>query len=302
YIPAALALIAESHDASTRSRAVGAHQTGIYAGIILGGFCGYAAESPHVGWRRMFEISGVLGVLYALPLFLALPRTPAPTPSLAPSAPHDSLLRTVRGLVRQPPFLLLAAYFTLPAMAGWIVRDWMPAVLKSEFGIGQGRAGVSATLYWMTASVIGAFLGGWIADRWAQRNHRGRIYVSAIGVAATVVALLGVGYAPATGRLAIAVAFLVLFGLGWGVYDANNMPILAQILPARNRAAGYGCMNLVSIGCGGFADRWFGLLRDHHVPMPAIFGLFASLGMLAIALVLALRPSQTERARASNPS
>jgi MFS family permease len=38
YIPAALALIADFHTGSTRSRAVGFHQIGIYIGVIVGGF------------------------------------------------------------------------------------------------------------------------------------------------------------------------------------------------------------------------------------------------------------------------
>ena len=54
YIPAALALIADVHAEATRSRAVGLHQMGIYLGAILGGFGGYAAESPALGWRWAF--------------------------------------------------------------------------------------------------------------------------------------------------------------------------------------------------------------------------------------------------------
>ena len=44
YIPAALALIADFHSGPTRSRAIGVHQMGIYFGVILGGFSGYAAD------------------------------------------------------------------------------------------------------------------------------------------------------------------------------------------------------------------------------------------------------------------
>src|SRR5215204_6869252 len=44
YIPAALALIADHHADRTRSRAVGIHQMGIYCGVIIGGFSGYAAD------------------------------------------------------------------------------------------------------------------------------------------------------------------------------------------------------------------------------------------------------------------
>ena len=73
-------------------------------------------------------------------------------------------------------------YFTLPALAGWVVKDWMPAILKRQFDIGQGHAGVSAMLYVQLASMVGAGLGGWLADRWMRRTRRGRIYVSAIGM------------------------------------------------------------------------------------------------------------------------
>ena len=72
YIPAALALIADFHRGSTRSRAVGAHQMGIYTGVIIGGFSGYVADQASLGWRWAFEASGAIGVLYAIPLFFLL--------------------------------------------------------------------------------------------------------------------------------------------------------------------------------------------------------------------------------------
>ena len=107
--------------------------------------------------------------------------------------------------------------------------------------------------------------------------------------------MFGVGYAPETGQLWVAVAFLVLFGLGWGFFDSNNMPILCQIVGPSLRATGYGIMNLVSISCGGLADWGFGLLRDRHVPLVGIFGIFASAAALSAILVLLIRPRDTER-------
>jgi MFS family permease len=292
YIPAALALIADFHLGSTRSRAVGMHQMGIYFGVIIGGFSGYVADDPELGWRWMFDICGVVGVLYAVPLFFLL-RNPPPRGGAADEL-RTSPLGAARELLGNGSFILLVLYFTLPAMAGWIVRDWMPAILKAEFGIGQGQAGVSATLYWMVACIFGAFWGGWLADRWTRRTPRGRIYTSAIGMGCIVTAMFGVGYSPQTGLLWVAVAFLILFGWGWGFFDTNNMPILCQITRPHLRATGYGIMNFVSIGCGGLADWWFGILRDWNVPLMAIFGIFASVALVAIALVLLIRPRDTE--------
>ncbi|MEP7002841.1 MAG: MFS transporter, partial [bacterium] len=273
YIPAALALIADFHTGATRSRAVGLHQMGIYVGVIIGGFGGYAADNPALGWRWAFEACGVVGALYAIPLFLLLKNPPRAAESRG--AHRLSPLGALRELASNGSFVLLVLYFTLPALAGWVVRDWMPAILKADFGIGQGLAGVSATLYWQGAAIIGAVVGGWLADRWMQRSPRGRIFVSAIGVSLIAPAMFGVGYAPQTGLLWVAVAFLILFGLGWGFFDSNNMPILCQVTRPDLRATGYGVMNLVSISCGGLADWGFGALRDRHVPLFGIFGVFA---------------------------
>jgi MFS family permease len=296
YMPAALALIADFHLGPTRSRAVGLHQMGIYAGVIVGGFSGYVADSPTLGWRTAFDACGIVGVLYAVPLFLLLrnPSRPAGTVELAATSPGGAL----RELLSNRSFILLVLYFTLPALAGWIVRDWMPAILKAEFGIGQGKAGVSATLYWQLAAIVGAIGGGWLADRWMRRNERGRIFVSAIGMSLIVPAVFGLGYAPQTGLLWVAIAFLILFGLGWGFFDSNNMPILCQIARPNLRATGYGLMNLVSISCGGFADWGFGILRDRHVPLFGIFSIFASAAVLSIVLVLLIKPRNTDPAPA----
>ena len=287
YIPAALALIADHHSGGTRSRAVGFHQMGIYVGIMIGGFSGYLADAPTIGWRFAFDATGLTGILYALPLLLFLRDAPKPVTSTDSSTARPSIEVAAKELLTNRSFILLVLYFTLPALAGWVVKDWMPAILKTKFDIGQGKAGVSATLFVNIASLCGAVLGGWFADRWMRRSERGRIYVSALGMSLLIPALFGVGN---SGSLAVAVFFLVLFGLGWGAFDCNNMPILSQIVRPELRATGYGVMNLVSISCGGFADVAFGALRDRDVELNVIFGVFASTAMLSVVLVLLIRP------------
>jgi MFS family permease len=284
YIPAALALIADYHQGATRSRAVGLHQMAIYCGVIVGGFSGYIADEPSLGWRFAFDLTGITGILYAIPLALLLRDAPRVNVSIEAK---PSVFAAARELLSNGSFILLVLYFTLPALAGWVVRDWMPAILKERFDIGQGMAGVSATLYVNVAAFAGALLGGWAADRWMLRSERGRIYASALGMALIIPALFGVGNA---GTLWIAIAFLALFGLGWGAFDCNNMPILCQIVRPQLRATGYGIMNLVSISCGGLADWAFGILRDREVPTNVIFTAFASTALVSIVLVLLIRP------------
>lgn len=285
YMPAALALIADYHTGNTRSRAVGLHQMAIYLGVIAGGFGGYVADNPDLGWRVAFTACGIFGMLYTLPLLMSVRDAPSTADEV--EIPKSSPGRAMRELFSNPSFILLALYFTLPGLAAWVVRDWMPAILKEQFHIGQGQAGVSATLYWMITAMIGAVLGGWLADRWMRKNIRGRIYVSAIGMSFIVPAIFGVGNA---GSLGVAVAFLMLFGLGWGFFDGNNMPILSQIVRPHLRATGYGIMNFVGISTGGLADWGFGTLRDRQVPLNVIFGVFSGVAMLSIVMVLLVQP------------
>jgi MFS family permease len=285
YIPAALALIADHHRGPTRSRAIGTHQMAIYSGVIAGGFAGYVADSPRLGWRWAFDACGLFGMAYALPLALLL--RDAPERGAAAEPGRGSLAGSARELLANGAYVLLVLYFTLPALAGWVVRDWMPAILKQEFGIGQGQAGVTATLYWQLAAIVGALAGGVLADRWTRRSERGRIFTSAIGMSLIAPAMFGVGHAR---TLEAAVAFLVLFGLGWGFFDCNNMPILCQVVRPDLRATGYGLMNLVSISFGGVADWTFGALRDARVPLDVVFGAFSGAAALSVVLVLLIRP------------
>jgi len=293
YIPAALALIADYHVGPTRSRAIGMHQMGIYIGVIIGGFSGYAADSPAIGWQFAFKVIGVVGIIYAVPLLVLL-KDVQRSSNLESEKTKPSVASALNALVLNGSFILLVVYFTLPALAGWVVRDWMPSILKDSFNIGQGFAGVSATIYWQGAAIFSAIGGGWLADRWMRKNIRGRIYVSATGMSLIIPALICVGIATTQGSFNMAIMALILFGIGWGFFDCNNMPILCQIVRPEFRATGYGIMNMISISCGGFADWGFGKLRDSGVPLSAIFGIFASVCFLSVIIVLLIRPRTIE--------
>ena len=52
-------------------------------------------------------------------------------------------------------------------------------------------------------------------------------------------------------------------------------------------------MNFVSISCGGFADWIFGVLRDRHMPLNLIFGVFAGIALLSIFIALCIRPRES---------
>jgi len=114
-----------------------------------------------------------------------------------------------------------------------------------------------------------------------------------------VPAIFGVGNA---GSLAVAVAFLILFGLGWGYFDSNNIPILSQNRATGVACDGFGIMNFISISCGGLADWGFGVLRDRQVPLNVIFSVFASLAILLVVLVVLIKPRHELAQNQTRPS
>ena len=284
YIPAALALIADFHTGGTRARAIGVHQSGIYVGLALGGVGGYIAQTS--SWRNCFIWFGMAGVIYAVVLILALRDAPNKSES-ATLKKFVTIGETIRSLWTQTAFLILVVYFTLPAIAGWVTKNWLPTFLADTFNLKQGPAGLSATGYIQIASFVGVLLGGVVADWWMRRTNRGRIFTSALGVFLLVPALLLLGYA---WTLPVAIGAMILFGLGWGFFDCNNMPILCQIVRPEHRATGYGFMNLVSISVGAVATVALGWMRDHHVKFAIAFAVSAAVALLSVGLILLVKP------------
>jgi MFS transporter, Spinster family, sphingosine-1-phosphate transporter len=292
YIPAALALITDFHTGSTRARAVGLHQSGIYTGMALGGIGGYIAQ--HSSWRNCFTWFGAIGVVYALVLASALRDATRTADDTRPKKGAVTLADTLRALGSQPAFWILVIYFTLPAIAGWLTKNWLPTYLADVFHLEEGPAGLSATGYIQLASFAGVLLGGALADSWMRSSPRGRIYTSALGTLLLVPALLGLGYA---GSMSAAVGFMVLFGLGWGFFDCNNMPILCQIARPEHCATGYGIMNMVSIATGAGVTVILGWMRDEGISFSHAFAVSAGVAFLSALLILLVKPKGEESAR-----
>jgi MFS family permease len=254
YLPAALALIAETHSDATRSLATGIHQSGLYTGLVLGGAWG-GWMGDHVGWRPAFQILGFIGAVYAVILALVLSRTQ-----------HSGSVRAVnlrspwRALASNRLFAVLTAGFTVMAIVNWVVYTWLPLFLYERFHLSMAGAGFSATFYIQAASYAGAIVGGILTDRWTACNKRAPVYMQALGLAIAAPFLFLLAFANTSPLLVIA---LVTFGVGRGFFDCSAMPALLTAVPSQLSGAGYGIFN--SAGClvGGVAAVVAGYLKAH---------------------------------------
>lgn len=262
YIPAGLALIADYHRGPTRSLAVGIHMTGLYVGQALGGFGATIAHD--LSWQRTFQGFGLVGILYALVLALLLRehsmRHEGSRPKLDTSQDGiGSIARSLSLLLGTLSFWVILFYFAAPSFPGWATKNWLPTLFSKSLGLDMAQAGPLATIVIAASAFAGVFLGGIVADRWIQKNLRGRIYTGAIGLSLTVpaIVLLGLG-----GQTPTVLGGAILFGIGFGMFDANNMPILCQFVSPRHRAAGYGLMNMTGVTAGALVTSLLGKSAD----------------------------------------
>ncbi|WP_448137402.1 MFS transporter [Sphingobacterium siyangense] len=291
YIPTALSLIADYHTGKNRSLAIGLHMTGLYTGQALGGFGATLAASK--GWHTAFHWFGIIGICYALLLAVMLVEKKH-EPSLEEPASEGrlSLPKSLLLLFSNVAFWILLFYFAVPSLPGWAIKNWLPTLFADSLNIPMAKAGPLSTITIAISSFIGVIVGGILSDKWVQKNIRGRIYTSAIGLGLTIPALLFLGLGQ---TLPAVVGAAVCFGIGFGIFDANNMPILCQVVPKKLRATAYGFMNMVGVFAGAVITQWLGKFKDE-----GHFGLgFALLGGAVLSALLLqllfLKPKTTEK-------
>jgi len=266
YIPAGLALIADYHRGNTRSLAVGIHMTGLYIGQALGGFGATVAHTW--SWQTAFHSFGLVGVAYSvvLMLFLYEKRSGVEVEKGAKAEKSFDIfggLKSVRHslgmLLGTVSFWVILFYFAAPSFPGWATKNWLPTLFSESLHIDMSVAGPLSTFTIAASSFVGVLLGGLWADRWITKNVRGRIYTGAIGLTLMIPALVLLGFGTSFVNV---VGGGVLFGVGYGMFDANNMPILCQFVSPRHRAAGYGLMNMTGVFAGAFITSWLGKSTD----------------------------------------
>ena len=154
---------------------------GVFCGFIIGGWV-----NQHYGWRAAFMVVGLPGVLIALLIWLTVREPPrglsdnrtnvAPVP-LGESLGYLWRTRSYRHLV------LATTIFTLGAIGSGI---WIPSFFVRVHGMANAEVAVWLAFIYGGGGVLGAMLGGYLADRLVARNNDKRWYawLSAIAAAA----------------------------------------------------------------------------------------------------------------------
>ena len=278
YIPSALSLIADWHEGKSRSLAIGIHMTGLYTGQAIGGFGATLAAA--LSWQQAFHWFGIVGIIYAVVLMLFLYEKPnhikeKPAPEAAKKGNPFAGLGIV---LTNWAFWIILFYFAAPSLPGWATKNWLPTLFAESLNIPMSEAGPISTITIALSSFVGVIVGGILSDKWVQKNIRGRVYTGAIGLGMTIPALALLGFGSS---FAAVVGAGLLFGVGYGIFDANNMPILCQFISAKHRATAYGVMNMVGVFAGAAVTQVLGKWTDGG-------SLGSGFAMLSIVVAVAL--------------
>ena len=294
YLPAGLSLIADYHTGGSRSLAVGIHMTGLYLGQAIGGFGATLAAA--YSWNATFQWFGIIGIVYAVVLAVFLKDkkrvSPEETKESTPKKSQANVWLSLKSLFMTPAFWVILLYFAIPSLPGWATKNWLPTLFAENLGLPMSQAGPMATITIAFSSFVGVVFGGILSDRWVRKNIKGRIYTGAIGLSLTIPSLLLLGFGHSIFEV---VSAGVLFGIGFGMFDANNMPILCQFVSVRQRATAYGVMNMVGVFAGAMITSVLGSWSDDG-NLGMGFALLAAVVAVAVVIQLySLRPQTDDK-------
>jgi MFS family permease len=270
------ALLADSVDPALRGRAFGVHRAADHLGAVIGPLLGSVLLLVFAGRvRTVFALAFVPGLVSLAIIVFGVREHAAPaTPERAPTTDPAGALSAVRGSLAR--FLGVLLLFSLGN-----ATDAFLLLRAQELGVPLS----AIPLLWAVhhvSKMTWSVPGGALADRFGPRRT--------IVAGWTVYALTYAGFALAS-SVWHAWALFLIYGLFYGLTEAPEKALIAQLAPAERRGAAFGAYHFV-IGIAALpASVLFGVLWQRY-GAPTAFWLGATLAALASVLLLLSRATR----------
>jgi MFS family permease len=281
-VPPAHSLIADYFSRAERPRASGWYQQGInVAGIVAFFIAGWLNQ--FYGWRMMFILISLPGFVLAPlawftlrePRLRQLPATVVErgasstvhTKVAASNAEAaSSSAAVISTLWRNRSFRYVLYGFSLWYFFGYGVTNWQPTYFIRSFGMTSGEVGTWFAIVFGVSGLLGTYLGGVLASRYAARDERLQLRAMAIiNVLFNGVLWSGIYL---THDYRIALALTALGACGGALIFGPLFATIQTVVPARMRAMAIAivllCANLIGMGFGPVA---VGVLSDALRPL-----------------------------------
>jgi MFS family permease len=176
-------LLADYFPPRTRGRAFAVFYMAIPVGAALGFMIGGFVDH-HWGWRRVFFVAGIPGLLLAaLVARLREPRRGASDAVSASSSepePLWTMRAAARTLLSNRAYALTVLGYAAYTFALGGIAAWVPSFLERVRGlpgdVATGRFGAIVVL----TGLVGTFGGGWLGDRLLARTRRAYLWLSGV--------------------------------------------------------------------------------------------------------------------------
>lgn len=192
YAPGGTALISALYPPEKRGRMLGiwnaAIPLGSALGITLGGII-----AEHLGWRHAFGIVAVPGLVLALLFFKVrdyktIRMSPQGDAALSGSVVLRSKAAYSAVSLVKPSLIFNNLAFAANVFVTTALLSWLPTYFHRLDDIPMSQAGPKSGLI-MFMAIIGAPLGGFLADRWTARTGRARMLFPALSSAGSALIL-----------------------------------------------------------------------------------------------------------------
>jgi MFS family permease len=264
-----------------------------YYGQFLALAIGFMVLTPiydAFGWRILFYITGGVGLVVIVPLYLAMlrPESEAPYRPRQVDQDHERLTLQAFG---GPPFLLVVFSYVTQGMLFWGITLWIPLAVRSLGFTGIGQAMASSVPY--VAAIALAVPMGIISDRTGKRVLIASMGLIIPGLLLLLLPAVGSGYAK-LGLITIALGYYA------SSFTPNIWSILQSTVEPRAIGPASGIMNGVGAGGGGtIAGFLVGMINSYT---GSYMSGFMVLGFLVILGGVALLSYGRVVARKSEPS
>lgn len=281
--PPAHALISDYFPPERRASALALFTVGASTGVALAHLVG-GWVSELWGWRMVFVVAGVPGLLLAALLRFTVREPPRGRfEGGAHRPPAEGWLAAVKTLLRVSSYRHLVASASLHSFAFSGSMIWYPPFLTRVHDLSPGEIGTALALYSSLPAGIGIFVGGLATDRLVRRDVRWLQGYAGFTVIAFAPFALGFLFLP--GQLA-SFSCLVVSAFLMGTSTPGIHVTTQTLAPPRMRALASAInllmLSLVGAGLGPFV---VGVMNDVLAPR---FGLEAVRYTLSFVAVTAL--------------
>ena len=283
YSPTASALIASLHK-ETRTVAMSCHQAAYYTGWFVSGAAVAGLIALFGTWRAAFFAFGALGLIVGIVFLFIAGRAGSSSAPVDRRSGGSSFRESVRAFWGCPSALLAGAAYVAEVFVGFGYSAWGPKFVAVKFNISPGAAGTGVMFWHYAVSFVAILVTGVVTDRLVRKCPRFRLVLSMAAMAACIPALVLFGLADALPVVWIAAA---LFGAMRGVFGANQFTNVFDVVPAANRSAAIGFLNIIAGFVGSLAPIFIGWLSHTRGVRGFEIG-FASMGVVQALAIAAL--------------